>query len=299
MREEGAALASSNLALRVLEGSSAARELDLVSEIFHRIGRIIPEDQKVLTIPPEMPVRTALALMKKHRYSQIPVVSGNTVTGVFSYRSFALEAASASLESWTHQKCAPGDLRVDDCTEDFSFARFKEEMVNVFDPLDRDNGILVGSEEKLIGILTPMDLLRYLYQVAGPFVLVSEIELVLRGLIRRVLDPPAIVAAARRCLAAAYGSEQNVPTVLEEMTFDNYQQLITNGQTWAQFEPVLGPTRTRAGSKLKQVGDIRNDLFHFRRKITADDHETLANHRKWLRTKVEQFDAVRLKGERS
>jgi hypothetical protein len=32
--------------LRVLDRSTAARELDLASELFHRINRIIPEDQK-------------------------------------------------------------------------------------------------------------------------------------------------------------------------------------------------------------------------------------------------------------
>jgi len=35
--------------LRILDRSAAARELDLASELFHRINRIIPQDQSVLT----------------------------------------------------------------------------------------------------------------------------------------------------------------------------------------------------------------------------------------------------------
>ena len=96
--------------LRLLDRSTAAKELDLASELFHRINRIIPEDQSVLTILPGCKVRDAIALMRKHGYSHVPVVDNGEVLGVFSFRSFAQEAATATLESWTRQKCAPGDL---------------------------------------------------------------------------------------------------------------------------------------------------------------------------------------------
>ena len=66
--------------------------------------------------------------MRKHRYSQVPVVDNGEVLGVFSFRSFAQEAASATLEGWTKQKVAPGDLPVDEFLEQFEFARVTEEM---------------------------------------------------------------------------------------------------------------------------------------------------------------------------
>jgi hypothetical protein len=46
--------------LRVLDRSPAARELDLASELFHRINRIIPENQSVLTVGPSCRVRDAV-----------------------------------------------------------------------------------------------------------------------------------------------------------------------------------------------------------------------------------------------
>src|SRR5690348_5934407 len=109
--------------LRVLDRAPAARELDLASELFHRINRIIPPDQSLLVIPPHCPVRDAVALMRKHGYSQIPVVDSGEVLGVFSFRSFAQGAAAATLDEWTKQKLAPGDLRVDEFLEQFEFAR--------------------------------------------------------------------------------------------------------------------------------------------------------------------------------
>ena len=144
----------------------------------------------------------------------------------------------------TGQRLAPGDLRVDEFLEQFDFARVTEEMSRVFDAMDRDNGILIGTPEKLIGLVTPMNFLRYLYQFAEPFVLISEIELALRALIQHSLSREQITAASRRSLASAYSDETKVPTVLEGMTFDNYRSLICHGQNWHVFESAFGGTRT-------------------------------------------------------
>jgi len=279
--------------LRVLDRSTAARELDLASELFHRINRIIPEKQSVLTVTPSCRVRDAVREMLEHGYSQVPVVEHDVVLGVFSFRSFSQEAARETLEGWTKQKCAPGDLTVDECLEPFEFARVTEEMTQVFDTMDRDNGVLIGTPERLVGILTPMDFLRYLYGVASPFVMVSEIELALRALIRTAMGDEQIASAARRCLLTVYGSEDKVPTSLEEMSFKNYQSLVSHSDNWEVFAPVFGGTRTRTSAKLKEIAEIRNDLFHFRREITVKDHEALAGHRNWLLIKIKQAEPRR------
>lgn len=142
--------------LRLLDHSPAAKELDLASELFHRINRILPQDQSLLVIPPDCLVRDAVALMRKHSYSQMPVVDNGEVLGVISFRSLAQETAGATLDEWTKQKRAPGDLRVDEFLEQIEFARATEEMSHVFDAMDWDNGVLIGTPERLVGILTPM-----------------------------------------------------------------------------------------------------------------------------------------------
>jgi predicted transcriptional regulator len=283
--------------LRVLDESTTSRELDLVSELFHRINRIIPTCQELLTVAPTCRVRDAVALMRKHGYSQVPVVQGSEVLGVFSFTSFAKDAAQVTLEELTRQRCAPGDLPVDEFLEQLQFARVTEEMSRVFEWVDRDNGVLVGVPDRLVGILTPMDFLRYLYQVASPFVMVSEIELALRAVIRHALKGEQLTPAAKRSLLSVYQTEDKIPKAVEEMTFDNYHALISHGGNWAHFETVLGGTRTRVSAKLKEVGEIRNDLFHFRREITVADHQTLADHRNWLLSKVRQMQTRCAEGE--
>src|SRR5690242_8889 len=98
-------MASSSHNLRLLDHSAASRELDLASELFHRINRIIPQDQVVLKVLPNCRVRDAVALMQKHGYSQVPVVDEREVLGVFSYRSFAKKAAHSTLDELNKEKC--------------------------------------------------------------------------------------------------------------------------------------------------------------------------------------------------
>jgi predicted transcriptional regulator len=285
-------MASSIVNLQILGQSSAAKELDLASEIFHRINRVIPVGQTLFTVPPNCPVRDAVARMLKYGYSQVPVVQDGEVLGVFSFRSFAEEVANPTLEESKKQKCAPGDLPVDAFLEQFEFARVTEDLSRrVFDALYQDNGILIGTSERLIGIVTPKDFVRYYNQVASPFVMVSEIELALRALIMNALDADQVVSAAKRCLASVYGGEDRVPTSLEEMTFDNYKTIITNKEIWPKFEPIFRGTRTWVYGKLRQIGDIRNDLFHFKREITEQDCQTLATRRTWLQSKIKQAEA--------
>lgn len=153
--------------LRILDRNDVARELDLVSAVFHQINRIIPENQVVLSIDPTCSAREAIALMRQHGYSQLPVVAGGEVLGVFSFRSYALATAAFNIDELSRQKSAPGDLQVDDLMEQFEFARVTQEMSRVFDAMDRDNGVLIGTPDNLLGVLTPMDFLRYLYRVAA------------------------------------------------------------------------------------------------------------------------------------
>lgn len=278
--------------LKVLDEIEISSELELVSELFHRINRIIPENQTLLTLAPKTTVREAITDMRRHGYSQVPIVDNGEVLGVFSYRSFAHASAALKLDAITQQKCAPGDLPVEEFIESFQFARVTAEMQEVFGAMDRDNGVLIGAPDKLQGILTPMDFLHYLYKVASPFVFISEIELALRALINLAVDPDQLKQCAQRSLQQLYGPD-NVPKTLEEMTFDNYKAIIGHGDNWPKFEPFFGSNRTRTVSKLKEIGELRNDVFHFKREISLEETEALNEHRNWLLMKARQADARR------
>jgi len=66
-------------------------EIQSLAEVFHLVKNLIPEDQEVVTASPDMTVVETVQLMQKHNFSQLPVVAGDTVLGVFSFRSLTTQ----------------------------------------------------------------------------------------------------------------------------------------------------------------------------------------------------------------
>ena len=140
--------------LKLLDAPPLSEAIDLVNDVFHRVNRVLPEDQSLLTISPERPAREAIALMKEHGYSQLPVMNADgSVLGVFSYRSFASISAFENIDDIKRDKYAPGDFPVDEYLEKFQFAKVDDELQSVFSSIDKDNGILVWPPpEKIVHV---------------------------------------------------------------------------------------------------------------------------------------------------
>ena len=258
-----------------------------LTELFHRLNSVIPDEQKLETIPPSMTAADALGLMRKRRFSQLPVVEGTEVMGIFSYRSFALEVIRMGKE-----KVLPGSLRVEDFIEKISFARITDEFSEVFNCLDKDDAVLIGEPGRLQAIVVPMDVLLYLYGVASPYVLVGELELGIRGLMRWCQDDEQLAECAKNGLSSKYKGN-GFPVRLEDMTFDDYVWIIGDGRNWPNFEMAFGSTRKRTRGKLERIRDLRNDVFHFKREVSMQDHEELSNYRDWLLRRIRMTEAKR------
>lgn len=259
-----------------------------LSAYFHMVNRLLPEGQRVCSVPPETPAREALALMRHHGYSQVPVRQGNSVLGIFSYRAFALESAEIS-----DPKVNVASLPVEEFLdhEKPTFAQLSDEFRGLIDVLDQRDCVLVSGPENLIAILTPMDVLRYLHSVANAFVLIEEIELTLRTLIRAATSGPGTFqTCVERALSQKY-EERELPTTPEDLTFDEYIALLRDGRNWPHFEPIFGGTRERIRARLEPIRGLRNDIFHFRRELSVEDHERLTTCRDWALRCVRKLEA--------
>lgn len=262
-----------------------------VTGLFHRLNSVLPLDQQVISVAPDMPCVDALTKMKEHRFSQLPVVVGREVLGLFSYRSFADAIVTLGQSASKNQKFNPLELLVEDCLERPKFARVTDEFVEWFDFIDQYDAVVVGEPNRLQGIVTAMDILRYLYGVASPFVLIAEIELALRALITLAVDAETLAACAKECIKDK--PQDQIPTRLEDMTFNDYVQIIGDGRAWGHFQPFMGGNRARTRAKLEQVRDLRNVVFHFKRNITMEEYETLAADREWMLLKARAAEARR------
>ena len=254
--------------------------------MFHLVNSLLPDEQSILSVRPDTHVRDALELMRQHGFSQLPVMEADLVLGVFSYRSFAKRVAELG-------KVDLDRMEVDDCIEDLEFVRVTDELERTFLYLDRDGAVLVGDPDRLIAVATPTDLIQYLYSLTHPFVLIQEIELVLRRLVSAAVAKEEFVNYIRRAVSSNYkGREERIPTQLEELTCAELVLTVINSANYADsFSGLLGSNRDSARGYLGRISDIRNDVFHFRRPITDDDVQVLANARTWLLRKARAVEA--------
>ncbi len=259
-----------------------------ITELFHRVNRLLPVDQEIVSVSPETKVGDALQQMKEHHFSQVPVVAGQEVVGLFSYRSLALK-----LPEIDPKKHNPVELPVEEAMEILDAAKFTHidgEYQAIIETLDRDDAVLIGEPRRLQGIVTAMNVVRKLYEFASPYFLLEEIELSVRRLMREAMNDADLAKCSKACLTDKYDPDP-VPTRLEEMSFNDYVQIIGYGRHWEQFKPVFGGARDRTRARLKVVGELRNDIFHFRRTITIEDHQELRDTRSWILMRSRIIDA--------
>jgi CBS domain-containing protein len=271
-----------------IEPSTPESGLESLAELFHLVRSLVPAGQQVTTASPSMSVAQAIRLMLKNNFSQLPVVEGKAVLGVFSFRSLA-----RTLLKMERLPQDLGELPVDEFREQFHFVQPPDNWEEILDDLGRDDGVLVGHRELLEGILTPLDVLLYLRDIASPFVMLAEIELSLRRIIQGCVSEEDLQSCIVASLSSKYSPEE-LPRSLSDMTFNDYVQVIERSDTWPYFEDALGRgewSRKRTSSRLREIRDLRNDVFHFRRALTEDDRELLAERREWLRMKTRAFEA--------
>jgi len=246
---------------------------------FHDVGKLFPEDTPLESVTPDATVAQALQVMLENHYSQLPVVEDGHVRGVFSLWSIARHLESSP-------KVQMHGLAVEDVMESLPTVTVDHSLHDLLSLLDRHEAVLVGSPRVLQAIATPSDVLRYLYGVARPFVLLGEIELALRALISECAPGPKLQECIDRSIARSSQSRgQPIPTKLESMTFEDYKNIVGAKENWPLFEGVLGRNRELVLSKLSGIQRIRNAVFHFRDDVSVVDHQTLAATRDWLLSK--------------
>lgn len=255
-------------------------------ENFHRILNIIPEEQSIEPITPDTKVVDALKIMKEKNYSQLAISLNGEVLGVFSYRSFSLR-----LMKTNPIPPSIDNLIVENFIEQLNFRSIHDGFNEAINILDKDDALLVGNIDKLQGILSSIDILKYLYGFAKPFILISEIELTLRALISNRLNPDALKEAIKKCLSKLYNDK--LPDNLDELTFSDYVAIIIHGDFWNLFEKILGEDRKRVQFRFKEMNEYRNTIFHFKRKLSEEEISDLNDHRDWLLLKMKKINATK------
>jgi predicted transcriptional regulator len=272
---------------RVSQTPANSARADAASDelrMFHRVSSLLPSDGPV-TVTPDYSVPAALQLMKEYGYNQLPVVAGNEVLGLFSYRSFTNRLLGSA---WLLEKTRVAhSLAVDDFIESATFVRAADAIDTLFAPLEDADVVLVGDPDRLQGLVTSSDVISYLYRVASPYVLLKETETGLRSLIEGAVTPEQLAECAQNALASLYeGRGDQIPTDLVSMTFDEQVSIVANSKNWPLFASAMGASRDMFNYEIRPIGSIRNDVFHFKRELDDEDLQKLATARSWVLRKL-------------
>lgn len=249
-------------------------------DAFHDVGSLFPGDVEPMSVSPHTSVGDALRLMRTHRYSQLPVLDGDRLRGVFSLWSLAQQVLDSP-------KLPLHDLAVEDLMEELPAVTVDDALDTVLEHLNRSDAVVVRSEHGIQAIATATDALNYFARVARPFVLLQEIELSLRALIGACVSDEQLHECVERALRSRYEhAGRPLPLQLTDMTLEDYRTLITARNNWQYFDGSIGRNRDLVASKLERLVKIRNSVFHFREPISVGDHQTLAGMRNWLLDKA-------------
>jgi CBS domain-containing protein len=250
-----------------------------VDELFLRVNSVIPEAQHLSTIEPGSSSRDALALMAEQGYSQLPIVRGKRVIGLFSYGSFSMAAKDA--------RSTPGDLPVEEAMETPVWVRATDELEPLIDVLDARNAVLVGDEDDLQAIVTGMDVLRCQDELARPFVHLRGIELALRKLVGAAMNESNFAQLSTAALETAYADRtDDPPSTIEGTSLGELIAVVLHGPSWAYMKSTLGANRANAVTHLEGLSGPRNDVLHFRRPLTEEELSRIKTTSDWLRMRM-------------
>lgn len=255
--------------------------------LFHLVKQALPEEQELVCVSSDATVSGALELMRGRNISQVPVTEGREVLGVFSFRSLA-----RGLAKLPRKPADIGSLPVEEFLEDLHFASITDELTALLDELDIKDAVLVGRQDHLQGIITAVDALRYFYRVASPYVLLREVELAIRELLRRSVTPEQLCECIDLTIRAHYEEKHApVPRCLEDMSLNDYVWVLRHKGSWPRFQEAFGGTADTTYAKLRSLPDLRNEVFHFRRELTVEEYERLRETRDWLLMRIRKAEA--------
>jgi CBS domain-containing protein len=283
---------------------------------------LLPENQQVESVQPTDSTAVALERLIESQYSQLPVIDlGGHVHGVFTWQSFgrrmseifalSIDLGVLPVRDTDLEKArflAP-DTYIDTETD------WKEiDYVLVGDP-DNLLGVLTLSD--IYGRLNDFaeafvlifeieheirDLFRDLYpgeeltdimeelsdhSGAPDTKALESLREVLQGEVPLVNDEDAArkVRFAIGQLERLTRQRERARLVrsLEDFTFAQYREVIFNEAQWPRFEPVFSQMREMVMIDFERINTLRNEVFHFRRRIGPRDTDRLRRFRDRLR----------------
>ncbi|MFG1999080.1 hypothetical protein ACGFNU_08030 [Spirillospora sp. NPDC048911] len=210
----------------------------------------------------------AQTLMMRHDYSQLAVLDGSVLRGAVTWESISAAKISGIGPELRHAMMS----------EMPEVLHPRDKLLDKIPEISRNGFAFVVDHDALAGIITTADLSHQFAQLAGPFLLISEIE----RRVRRQIDK---VCSLEDIKSAGSFNPTKPLTGLESvhgLTFGQCRQVLSNADIWKRLGWDIEQSVFLAD--LKVVKDTRNEVMHFRPEPLSDRQlATLEKFAKWLR----------------
>lgn len=253
-----------------------------VTDIFKQINNVIPKDWDLekIRVDPYTSVEDAFELMERHKYSQLSIMVGDEVLGFFSYQSF-VKRLLKNLDNNIDFKQLP----VEEFLDKPKYLQIYDEISQLLELLENDEVAFIGLSNRLQAVITSFDAARFLHSISYPFILLSEMELALRNLIMACITDMQLHECIRVCFSEKY-KKRRLPSSLDEMTYAEYIIMLRHEDNWPYFKDAFGGEgewfKSRALTRLDEIRELRNIVFHFKRELTPDEQQKLIENREWM-----------------
>lgn len=254
-----------------IEGGETALEISTGAQMYadptYRIGKLPFANRAPVSIHPDHELREAWTVMMRHDYSQLPVMtSDRNVRGLLSWKSMAVRLAlGAACQQVKDCMTEPPEIVSDDSS-----------LFRVINLVVEHECILVRDKTaKITGIVTASDLSETFHQLGRPFLLLAEIENLIRGLLEGKFSADEL-----QQIRDSRDTDRQVQDV-SDLTFGEYVRLIQEPDRWNRLN--LKFDRVTFVKDLEKVNGIRNDVMHFDPEgITDEELEELRKTAKFL-----------------
>jgi len=198
----------------------------------------------VSSISPNATFDEAITLMLLNGYSQLAVLSGShSLRGAVTWQSIAY-----ARNSKPHANFAAAIIRARE-------ARYDQELVEILPDLETWDFVFVRNEKnEIAGIVTTADVVAKYRELSTPFILIGELDQVLRRLISRTFTLQEVTSLCDSDGSRAVKS-------FDDLDMGDYQRVLENPERWAKLGWPLD--RATFIKRLDDLRVIRNNVMHF------------------------------------
>ncbi len=219
-----------------------ARANESADEVGLTLGNLVSPDVDLVSARPDAELSSAITKMQLNDFSQIPVISGRNLYGAVTWESIARALMG---------KGAPS---VRAATVPVTFFPYDTDLIDALDAIRIQGFVLVQNAHRLFsGIVTASDVVAAYEELATPYFLVGELDLLLRRLTMEVLLPDEAEGSAI--------SDRLGIASLDKLSFGDYQSVLGRSEYWSR----IGWTVDRSDfiKRLDELRERRNDVMHF------------------------------------